>query len=177
MWNLHSFFSTKDALAIHCDTEEKARLLCQAFHSYGKTWVGKESYIDKLEYPYGTETCYTNIGTFGKINLSAQNWTMIPFEEIYLKVISSETINHYKAIIDKEDRILTFSKHPKLYLVYPRILLGITRDALNCEDTLVISVYQDSSTRKFHSFPYNIDTFTAVLYDIQSRGYLLRELS
>ena len=41
---LEEFWNSKEKLAIHCDTEEKAIKLLRAFNKMGKKWKSRDSY-------------------------------------------------------------------------------------------------------------------------------------
>lgn len=61
---LKDFFESKK-IAIHCDTEEKAQKLCEAFDKMGKKWRLGQSYLeDNAWRKYKKDTCYTNDGFF-----------------------------------------------------------------------------------------------------------------
>ena len=62
---LKAFFESKEYLAIHCDTEEKANKLLNAFDKLGKKWSSGGSYLfDNLYRVYSQNTCYTNDGHY-----------------------------------------------------------------------------------------------------------------
>lgn len=63
---LREFFDSKDKLAIHCDTLEKAKTLLTAFDKMGKRWDIGGSYATNFRWSVCTNnTCYSNKGTFG----------------------------------------------------------------------------------------------------------------
>lgn len=58
---LKEFWSSKETLAIHCDTEAKANVLLKAFHELGKTWLGGKSYLENNYWSVHEKyTCYYN---------------------------------------------------------------------------------------------------------------------
>lgn len=56
---LTKFWNSEKPLAIHCDTEEKAKKLLKAFDKLGKKWCDGDSYLDDDCY-YRRDTCYDN---------------------------------------------------------------------------------------------------------------------
>lgn len=65
---IKKFFKSKEKLAIHCDTEEKAAKLLQAFDKAGYTWCDGESYAEKTIWHVDKEkTCYDNGHMFSPI--------------------------------------------------------------------------------------------------------------
>ena len=72
---LKEFWESKQQLAIHCDTEEKAKTLLSAFDKMGKKWSTGNRYTEFNNWDnYGQKTIYYNDGTFGNGN---------PFSIIY----------------------------------------------------------------------------------------------
>ena len=65
---LEEFWNSKEKLAIHCDTEEKANKLLKAFDKLGKEWKSGQSYLKNiLWYSYQDKTCYDNSNRYGPI--------------------------------------------------------------------------------------------------------------
>nr|DAG18747.1 MAG TPA: hypothetical protein [Caudoviricetes sp.] len=83
---LKDFFESDEKLVIHCDTEEKANTLLEAFDKLGKKWCTDKSYLgyNCWQY-YGEETCYTNNGTYSNKQWYFDNcYKVYDFEEIEL---------------------------------------------------------------------------------------------
>ena len=80
---LQEFFNSKEDIAIHCDTEEKAKTLLSAFDKMGKKWKSGTKYDGDYwwVYLYGKETAYGNDCTFGKSDYYSK---VIEFEDIDL---------------------------------------------------------------------------------------------
>ena len=58
---LQEFFNSKEKLAIHCDTKEKANRLLKAFDRLGEKWLSGESYLElNCWYIHEKNTCYSN---------------------------------------------------------------------------------------------------------------------
>lgn len=83
---LTEFWDSKQALAIHCDTQEKAKTLLKAFDKLGKKWVDGDSYLGDTYYNYfGRITCYTNTGIIGRYNtFKISYYTIYEFDEVDL---------------------------------------------------------------------------------------------
>lgn len=85
---LTQFFDTKkETLVIHCDTEEKANKLLEAFDKLGETWCDDESYLSCNEYnDYKDKTCYSNDGGYGEYG-SFENrlYKIYEFDEVDLE--------------------------------------------------------------------------------------------
>lgn len=65
---LEEFWNSKEKLAIHCNTEEKAIKLLRAFTKMGKKWKFGQSYLKNIFwYSYQDKTCYDNSNTCGPI--------------------------------------------------------------------------------------------------------------
>ena len=84
---LTEFWASKEKLAIHCDTEEKANELLQAFHNLGKKWCDGTSYLSCNEYDdYKDETCYSNKGGYAEYEFCKDYLYIIyEFEEVDLE--------------------------------------------------------------------------------------------
>lgn len=65
---LQEFFKSKEELAIHCDTLKKAKVLLNAFDSYGKKWANNKKYTEENHYDYEDKTCYGNDGYFADVD-------------------------------------------------------------------------------------------------------------
>lgn len=65
---LSEFWASKDKMAIHCDTEDKAKELLKAFDRIGKRWRGGEAYTDMTYHSvYGRKTIYDNTHGFADV--------------------------------------------------------------------------------------------------------------
>ena len=83
---LQQFWDSEEKLAIHVRSEEEANKLCKAFHNLGKEWYVGASYLNRNIYEhYGKSTCYTNMGTYGNIDVYlAGNIKVYEFDEVKL---------------------------------------------------------------------------------------------
>lgn len=83
---LKEFFESKEKLAIHCNTKEKAKKLLKAFDKLGKVWRSGTSYLDETCFKwYEESTCYTNNGVYGPKNYYSTNITIYEFEDVDLE--------------------------------------------------------------------------------------------
>ena len=84
---IDEFFNSKDNLAIHCNTEEKANKLCEAFSGKKYRWFDGKKYNEENRYDwYGKKTCYINnncLSAFDRVK--KVGWTILEFEDIDLK--------------------------------------------------------------------------------------------
>lgn len=107
---IKEFFKSKDKLAIHCDTEEKAKKLLKAFDKAGHRWTSGDSYIKGTNWEvYRKKTCYSNDGCFGNIEYfikySKDHYTIIEFDEIEFEDSSFKfCIEKIQSITDKEEK-------------------------------------------------------------------------
>lgn len=67
-------------IAVHCDTEEKAKAFLKECHDRGLTWRDGESLLSKSIWDvYREETCYTSEVTFSpKSHFEEEGYTIIP---------------------------------------------------------------------------------------------------
>lgn len=67
-------------IAVHCDTEEKAKAFLKECHDRGLTWCAGESLLSKSNWDvYRGETCYTSEVTFSpKSHFEEEGYTIIP---------------------------------------------------------------------------------------------------
>lgn len=71
---LTEFWASKEKLAIHCDTEEKANKLLETFHKLGKKWCDDTSYLSSNEYYWHKDaTCYSNLGGYAERDFYKKN--------------------------------------------------------------------------------------------------------
>ncbi len=81
---LKKFWKSKEKLAIHCDTEEKANKLLRAFNKIGKKWCDDDSYIgNNYWYDKRENTCYSNDNGYTSINWYKENdYKIYEFEDV-----------------------------------------------------------------------------------------------
>lgn len=116
---LEEFFESKRAMLIHCDTEEKANILLEAFHKMGKKWCDKDSYINKNHFDeYEENTGYTNNRGY----TSCHNALFVTYEfenvdlTIPLKYQFSEDEKTILRNIDKKYKYIARGKYNYLHL-------------------------------------------------------------
>ena len=71
-------------VAMHCDTEEKAKVFCRYLDSIGKRWCGGNSYLEKTYWDvYKTDACYAfNEGAYQDLEFSKEyNYTILEFDD------------------------------------------------------------------------------------------------
>ena len=82
---LKQFWKSKEKLAIHCDTEEKAIKLLKVFDKMGKKWSDGSRYIsdDCWDAMYKKDTCYSNTGGYCRIDwYKKHGWKVYEFEDV-----------------------------------------------------------------------------------------------
>lgn len=81
---LSEFWNSKEKLAIHCDTEEKANKLLKAFDKLGKEWKSGDSYLElNCWNSYQKDTCYNNNNQYSSINwYKKYKYKIYEFEDI-----------------------------------------------------------------------------------------------
>lgn len=81
---LKQFWKSKEKLAIHCNTEEKANKLSRAFDKMGKKWCDGSRYIGNTCWDYAKEnTCYSNRHGYCDINwFKKHGWKVYEFEDV-----------------------------------------------------------------------------------------------
>lgn len=82
---LKQFWKSKEKLAIHCDTEEKANKLSRAFDKMGKKWADGSRYISNncWDATYKKDTCYSNAAGYCRIDWYKENgWKIYEFEDV-----------------------------------------------------------------------------------------------
>ena len=74
-------------MVIHCDTEEKADKLLNAFDKLGKKWSSYMSYLDSDYYSiYKQNTCYSNDNHYSHYNWYKENgYKIFEFDEVDLE--------------------------------------------------------------------------------------------
>lgn len=73
---------------VHCDTEEKGKMLCNYLHSIGEKWYNNGSYENYTNYSrYGKNTCYDVInGGFSELeDYIKDGYKILKFKEIIMK--------------------------------------------------------------------------------------------
>lgn len=80
---LTEFWNSEQRLAIHCDTEEKAKKLLKTFDKLGKKWCDGDSYLDDSYYMQ--DACYDNGGEYGYYDYYNENDILIEFDEVDLE--------------------------------------------------------------------------------------------
>lgn len=97
---LKEFWNSKEKLAIHCDTEEKANKLLKAFDKLGKEWRSGNSYLElNCWNSYQKDICYNNDNGYSSINWCKENNCIIyEFEDV---------IEVHDILIEKERRYLS----------------------------------------------------------------------
>lgn len=83
---LIEFWNSKKPLAIHCDTEEKAKILLKAFDKLGKKWHSGESYTKESYYnDHLCSTCYSNHRKYSDCDYYKKcNYAVYEFEDVNL---------------------------------------------------------------------------------------------
>ena len=81
---LSEFWNSKEKLAIHCDTEEKANKLLKAFDKMDKKWASGNSYLElNCWNSYQKDTCYSNTHGYCYIDWFKKNgYKIYEFEDI-----------------------------------------------------------------------------------------------
>lgn len=84
---LTEFWNSKEKLAIHCDTEEKANKLLRAFNKIGKKWCDDDSYIgNNYWYDKRENTCYSNDNGYTSINWYKENdYKIYEFDDVIIE--------------------------------------------------------------------------------------------
>ena len=81
---LKEFWNSRDHLAIHCGTEEKADKLLDAFDKYCEKWIVDYRYIDNNYWDDEKEnTCYSNGHGYNSIDwYKANDYKIYEFEDV-----------------------------------------------------------------------------------------------
>lgn len=83
---LKAFFESRRALAIHCDTQEKANKLLKAFDKLGKKWISGNSYLDSACIIKRSDVCYSNHNQFcGYRYYKLLGYKIYEFDEVDLE--------------------------------------------------------------------------------------------
>lgn len=81
---LRDFWNSKKPLAIHCDTEEKANKLLEAFDKLGKEWISGLSYLAANCWEtYKENTCYCNTNAYSSVDYyKSKKYKIYEFEDV-----------------------------------------------------------------------------------------------
>lgn len=84
---LTEFWNSKEDLAIHCNTEEKAKQLLKAFDKMGKKWNAGGSYLKNIWWDsYKQNTCYDNNNRYSYVDwYKANNYKIYEFEDVIIE--------------------------------------------------------------------------------------------
>ena len=83
---LKEFWESEKVLCIHCDTEEKANMLLEAFDKVGMKWCTNQSYLaDNSWIDEKENTVYYNNGAYSSLwDAKKNNCIIYEFEDVYL---------------------------------------------------------------------------------------------
>jgi len=107
-----------EGIAIHCDTEEKAKVLLKFAYSFGLKWCNGDSFLEKTDYDvYRKNTCYNILnGTFAYKsfyeNEDDSGLKVISFDDFFKNITKSS---------NPEDERQPGLSFPRLMLVKCRI--------------------------------------------------------
>lgn len=66
-FNWKEFLNRNNKIAVHCNTEEEAKDFCKQMDEHGMTWSLVGNYLNDTRWgEYGSLTCYSNHGTWGR---------------------------------------------------------------------------------------------------------------
>ncbi len=84
---LTEFWNSKEKLAIHCDTKEKAKQLLKAFDKMGKTWSAGSKYLEYNYWnSYKQNTCYNNNNGYCSIDwCKEEDYKIYEFEDVIVE--------------------------------------------------------------------------------------------
>lgn len=87
---IKQFFKSKEKLAIHCNSEDKAKALLKAFDKAGYKWCDESRYTDTTcWYYYKEEICYGNNRTCAdRERYQDSDFKILEFEDIEIYKIS-----------------------------------------------------------------------------------------
>lgn len=93
---LKEFFESGYKIAVHCDTEEKAKKLLEEFDKAGYHWCDGDRYLgDSRWYTYGEGTCYSNCGGYGNIYYyKDKGWQVVEFVKIKFEDTGGQMYNN-----------------------------------------------------------------------------------
>lgn len=97
---LKEFWDSKEQLAIHCDTEEKANKLLIEFDKMGKKcWDSGRNYLEENNWEcYEKNTCYDNMNLFCWLSrYKDDNFKIYEFEDV---IFESESDKSFEFLIE-----------------------------------------------------------------------------
>ena len=120
---LKEFWKSKEELAIHCDTEEKANILLTAFDKMGKKWSNGKKYTDSNYYEfYDDKICYSNDACYCDVRYN--DIYIYEFEDVDLTILLEHQFSEDEKTIlrniDKEWKWIARDKTGGLYLYYQK---------------------------------------------------------
>ena len=88
---LEEFWNSKEKLAIHCNTEEKANKLLTAFDRLGKEWLNGYSYLAwNCWEQHKEDTCYDNTNMYSFVDYyKSKKYKIYEFEDLDSKIINT----------------------------------------------------------------------------------------
>lgn len=113
---LQEFWDGNEKLAIHCDTEEKAKRLCEEFNKIGKKWSSRQYYSSDNEYEhYKNQTCYTNRRTLSSLSHCIErNIKIVEFDDIDDFKSNTDQVNYPSHYTDGNIEVIDFIEDKKL---------------------------------------------------------------
>lgn len=113
---LQEFWDSDEELAIHCDTEEKLKILCEEFGKMGKRWSNGASYFEFYDYlTFQEYTCLSNTNEYGPISYFIDdNIKVIEFDEIEDFKTNNNPVNHPSHYNDGNIEVIDFIEDKKL---------------------------------------------------------------
>ena len=89
---LTEFWNSKEKLAIHCNTEEKANKLLTLFDKMGKKWFSGNSYLKVNCWDeYEKDTCYSNQYGYAEIDFyKKDNYTIYEFDDVDFEELEND---------------------------------------------------------------------------------------
>lgn len=93
-------------LFIHCDEEWKAHQLMKVFARMGKKWPAtKTTYSSENScYEiYGSDTCYSNYGTYNNLKVNANDGIVYEFEKVDISKYMSKEEREYSSMPEPDD--------------------------------------------------------------------------
>ena len=113
---LKEFWDSDEKLAIHCDTEEKAKRLCEEFGKMGKRWLSGSSYFEFYDYlTYQEYTCLSNTNEYSPISYFIDdNIKVFEFDEIEDFKTNTSQVNHPSHYTDGKIEVIDYIEDKKL---------------------------------------------------------------
>lgn len=117
---IKEFWESKESIAIHCDTEEKANKLLRKFYKLGKKWSSGKSYLkEKCWEIHKKQTCYSNKQCYGSTDI---------FKKIGYIIIEFEDLEDFKNVFTKDDlknRMVVECRNGERFMIVDDSLIGI----------------------------------------------------